>query len=83
MPAPRNESSSPRVDVPSGELLEVRDDLGLGERRLEVELALEANSGRDVSEQLLDRLDADRREHLVAVALRQREEAHCWATKLS
>ena len=61
----------PGVDVAGGELLEVRDDLRLGERWLEVELALEPNTGRDVPEELLDRLDADRREHLVAVTLRQ------------
>ena len=46
--------------------------LGLGERRLEVELALEAHPGRDVAEELVDRRDADRREHLLAVGVGER-----------
>ena len=63
-------------DVPRGELLEVRDELGLGERRLEVERGPEAHALRDVPEELLDRGDADRREHLLAVGVGQREVAH-------
>jgi hypothetical protein len=70
-----------RVDVPRSKLLEVRDDLLLRERRLEIELAVETHARWNVAEQLVDRVDADRREHLVAVALCQGEEAHCSATK--
>ena len=51
---------APRVGVPRGERGEVREDLLLGERRLEVELAPEANGLRDVAEELVDRGDADR-----------------------
>ena len=58
-----------RVDVLRGELLQVADELRLGERRLEVELTLEANPGRDVAEELLDRRDADRRQHLLAIGV--------------
>ena len=61
------------VDVSRGELLEMRNDLGLGERRLELECTVEAHRCRDVAEELLDGGDADRREHLLAVALGQRE----------
>ena len=71
-----------RVDVLGGELLEVGDDLLLRESRLEVELAIEAHALRDVAKELVDRLDADRREHLLAVSLCEREEAHCSSTKL-
>jgi hypothetical protein len=65
-----------RVRVPRGELLEVRDELGLRQRRLEVERALQAHAVRDVAEELLDGRDADRGEHLLAVAVGQGEEAH-------
>ena len=61
----------------------MRDELRLGERGLEVELAVESHSLRDVAEQLVDGGDADGREHLLAVGVRQGEEAHdsassCW-----
>ena len=48
-------------------------ELGLRERRLEVEPALEADRSRNVAEQLFDRGDADRGEHLLAIGFRQRE----------
>jgi hypothetical protein len=79
MPAEERELAS-GVHVPRGQLFEMRDDLGLGERRLQVELAVEPNPGRDVAEELVGRRDADRGEHLLAVAFRQREEAHCSST---
>ena len=66
----------PRVDVAGRKLLEVTHQLGLGERRFEVELPAEANALRDLLEQLLDRADTDRGEHLRAVGLGQREERH-------
>ena len=44
-----------------------------------VELAVEAHAGRDVAEELVDRGDADRREHRVAVGVGEREVAHCVA----
>ena len=58
-----------RVDVLRRELLEMPHELGLGERRLEVEPALEADGSRDVAEQLLDGRDADRLEHLLAIGV--------------
>ena len=70
-PGAEERELAPGVDVAGGELLEVGDDLLLRERRLEVELAPEAHAVGDVAEQLVDRLDADRREHLVAIAIRQ------------
>ena len=52
------------------------------QRRRHVELAVEAHSLRDLLEQVVDRRDADRGEHLVAVALGEREVpvGHCSAT---
>ena len=64
-----------RVDVPRGELLDVPHELGLAERRRHVELAVEAHPGRHLLEELVDRGDADRREHLLAVGVGQREVA--------
>ena len=70
-----------RVDVPRGELGEVRHQLLLGERRLEVERAVEADAGRDVAEELVDRRNADRLEHLLPVAVGEGEKrvGHCSA----
>ena len=65
MPAPRNESSTPVWDVPGRELLEQGDDLRLGQRGLDVELAREPHGRGDLLEELVDRGDADRREHRV------------------
>ena len=49
-------------------------------RRLESQLAVEADGGRDLLEEVVDRRDADRAEHLLAVGLGEREEArHCSA----
>ena len=59
------------VGIPRREVLEMPRQLLLAERRVERELAVEAHGGRDVAEQLLDRGDTDRREHLLAVAFRQ------------
>ncbi len=57
----------------------MRGELGLRERGLEIELAAQPHSLRNVAEQLLDAVDADRREHLLAVGVRQREVAH-WSS---
>ena len=62
-----------RVGIARGELLEVRDELRLGERGLEVEPSLEPHRLRDVAEEVLDRRDADRRQHLLAVGVGERE----------
>src|SRR5207244_9572267 len=70
------------VDVPGGQLLEVRDELRLREGGLEVELAPEANALRNLGEELLDGRDSDRREHLLAVPVGQRKVAHCSAKTL-
>ena len=66
-----------RVDILGGELAEVRGELLLGERRLEVEIAAEANAGGQVTEELFDRGDADRPQHLLAVAIREGEKRVC------
>ena len=62
-----------RVDIPRRELGEVRHQLLLGERRLEVERAVEADTRGDVAEQLVDRRDADRLEHLLPVVVGESE----------
>ena len=70
-------------DVPRGELLEVARRAPASESAGgDVELALEAHALGDLREQLVDRGDADRREHLLAVGVGQREVAgrHCSAT---
>ncbi len=71
-----------RVRVLRGEGLQVPDQLDLGQRRGDVELAREPNRLRDLLEQVVDRRDADRREHLVTVAIGEREVpvGHCSAT---
>src|SRR5581483_155330 len=47
------------------------------QRRLEVELAVQADAGRDVAEELVDRRDADRLEHRRAVVVCETE---VWVT---
>src|SRR5919205_582855 len=42
-----------RVRVPGGKLFEVRDEFGLGESRLESQLAVETDGGRDLLEELV------------------------------
>ena len=69
-----------RVDVPARQLFEMAGELLLRQRPLEVQLAAEAHALRDVAEQLVDGGDSDRREHLLAVALGQREVAQDSAT---
>ncbi len=69
-----------RVDVPGRQLLQVRDELGLGERRLQVERPVEPDAPGDVLEELVDRRDADRGEHRLLVGVREREVAHGLAT---
>jgi hypothetical protein len=69
-----------RVDVASGQILEVACQLLLRKRRLERELAVEANACRNVAEEPVDRGDPDRLEHLLAVSLGQREVAQLSAT---
>src|SRR5262249_32610991 len=51
-------------------------ELDLGKGRLQRELTLEANAFRNVAKELVDRVDADRREHRLAVGVSQREVAH-------
>ena len=82
MPAPRNESSTPVCAFFAASASRWRIELHLGERRRHVELAVEAHSVRDLLEELVDRRDADRGEHLVAVAIGEREVPgrHCSAT---
>src|SRR4051794_6572353 len=71
-----------RRHVPRLELGEMRDELRLGQRRLEIELAAEAHAFGNVAEELLDRRDADRLEHRITVAVGEREERvrHCSAS---
>jgi hypothetical protein len=54
----------------------VRDELRLGECGLEIERAAQANAFGYLLEELVDRADAYRFEHLLAVLLGQRQEAH-------
>ena len=68
---PRAEEADLVDDVLGGELLEVPLQLRLGERRRHGELAIEADAGGDVSKQLVDRRDADGREHRLAVGVRE------------
>ncbi len=63
-----------RVGVPPGKGGDVVEDLLLRQRGLEIELPPEADSLRQVAEELLDRADADRPEHLLPVGIREREE---------
>ncbi len=64
-----------RVHVARCKLLEVPRELGLTERRRDVELAVEADSGRNLLEELVHGGDADRREHLRAVGVGEAEVA--------
>jgi hypothetical protein len=70
-PGPEKRQLAAGVDVPGRQLFEVARQLLLGERRLEAELTTEAHSRRDVAEEVVDRRHPDRREHLLAVLLRQ------------
>jgi hypothetical protein len=63
-----------RVGVPCGELCYVGEHLLLRQRRLEPELAPQADPLRQVAEELVDRPDADRPEHLLPVGVGEREE---------
>src|SRR5205823_6119515 len=63
-------------DVLPRQLLEVAGQVGLGKRSRNLELAPESHPLGDVPEELVDRVDADRREHLLAVRRSQREVAH-------
>ena len=51
------------VHVAGGELPHVREQIGIGRRRGQIERALEPYLGGDVLEQLLNRPHPDRREH--------------------
>src|SRR6266542_1650465 len=69
-----------RVDVPGGERFEMPAQLLLRQRTLEVELTPQTHARENVAEQLVDGRNADRGEHLLAVALGQREVAQLSAT---
>ncbi len=64
----------PDRHVARRQLTQVRHELGLRERRLEVELAPEPNAGGDVAEEVVDARDSDDGEHLLPVVVRQGEE---------
>src|SRR5439155_7650499 len=66
----------PGVDVLRRELAEVRSELLLGQRRLQLERSAELNARWNVAEQIFDRGDADRGEHPLSVGVRQRQVAH-------
>ena len=57
------------VGVARGERRQVVVDLGLGAARLEVERPVEPQRLGDLGEQLVDRADADRVEHRLAVGV--------------
>jgi hypothetical protein len=62
--------------VAGRERLQPPNDLLLGERLAEIQLAVESDPGRDVAKELLDRRDPDRLEHLLAIGVRQRDVGH-------
>src|SRR5581483_11535444 len=70
-----------RVHVSRSELAEVRRQLLLRERRLQVELSSEPDGGGEVAEELLDGGDADRPQHVRLVGVGERDErvGHCCA----
>ncbi len=78
-PGPEERKFAGRVVVARRELGQMRRELVLGERRLEVERAVEADAGGDVAEELVDRGDADRAQHLLPVGVGEGEirVAHC------
>ena len=67
MPAPRNVTSSSALTIARCKLLQLTVDLLLGEPVVERQRALETQTGWNVGEQLVDRADADRREHLAQI----------------
>ncbi len=73
----RTEEADLVDDILRRELLQVPLELGLGERRRNLELARESHCRRNIAEELFDRGDADRREHLLAIGRSEREVAHC------
>jgi hypothetical protein len=63
-------------DVPPRQFGQVGDQLLLGERGLEGEPAMEADSFGDVPEELVDRVNTDRGQHCLAIGFREREVPH-------
>ena len=63
-------------EVLAGELLQVPLQLGFGQRGRDLEVTAVAHALGDVAEQLLDRGDADCREHLLAIGVGEREITH-------
>src|SRR6266516_292063 len=72
---PEERHVRPVVLVLRRELLEVGGELLLGQGRRNVQRPVEANAFGQIGEQLLERLDADRLEHRVAVGVCQGEVA--------
>ena len=62
-----------RIGVHRGELLHPADERRLRERIGHVEVTVEPNARRDLSKELVERRNADRLEHRLAVGVRQRE----------
>ena len=81
-PAAEERQLRARVHIARSKLLEVARELGLPERRRHVELTPEPDALRNLLEKVVDRRDADRREHLLSVGVGEREitGAHCSAT---
>jgi hypothetical protein len=82
-PHPEEAQLARGVRVPRGELLHPADERRLGERRRDVQLAVEPHARWDLLEELVEGGDADRLEHRLAVGVGQREIAggtHCSAT---
>ena len=72
-PRPEKRELGPGVDVPCRELLDVTHELGLPERGRDVELAVESDTDRHLLEELVHGRHADRREHLLAIGVGERE----------
>jgi len=64
------------ADVPGPARLEGLIDLDLAHRVGEVDQAFEPGRARHIREQRVDRIDADRCQHLATIPIRQREIPH-------
>ena len=64
------------VRVPGRQLFQVGDQLGLGERGLQIERGSVPDPLGNVPEEVLDRRDPDRCEHLLAIGVGEREVTH-------
>jgi len=62
--------------IPAREVPDVGEDFLLGDARRQIERLGETDLGRDLLEQLVDRCNADRREHLANILVGVGREVH-------